>query len=236
MRHLAFAVLVAGASSLAHADDSVIVDRPLTDTTYSPPQCVDDTDVVGYRRCPSYGVWGENLLAPYVFVDLGVNSWHFTTPGGDESPSTARSVSSVSSSSASSATSAARTKSRMLTYDERVGVGMRYGLYVAFDFELGAFASQPSTSSGLLALVSAGIEHRLGPITLGGEVTGGVLAYSPANSTTLDSQRVLEGRARADVWITPWLTLSGVVGTSLIDQGWMAGGALGFHTHAYGRR
>ncbi len=234
MRRLALLVLVAG-SSLAHADgtDGVIVDRPLADTSYSPPQCVDPSDVVGYRTCPTYGVWGENLLAPYVFVDLGVNSWHFTTPGGDASPSTARSVSSVSS---SSMTSSARTKSRMLTYDERVGVGMRYGLYVAFDFELGAFASQPATSSGLLALVSAGIEHRLGPITLGAEVTGGVLAYSPANSTDLDSQRVLEGRARGDFWLTPWLTLSGVVGTSLIGDGWMAGGALGFHTHAYGRR
>ena len=54
------------------------------------------------------------------------------------------------------------------TYDERVGVGMRYGLYIAFDFELGVFASQPETSLGLLALLSAGIEHRFGPITLGG--------------------------------------------------------------------
>lgn len=232
MRRLALLVLVAS-SSLVHADDAdvVIADRPLSDTSYSPPQCVDDTDVVGYRKCPTYGVWGENLLAPYVFVDLGVNTWHFTTPG-DAPSSTARSVSSAS----SSMMSPASNKSRMLTYDERVGVGMRYGLYVAFDFELGAFASQPATSSGLLALVSAGIEHRLGPITLGAEVTGGVLAYSPANSTALDSERVLEGRARGDFWLTPWLTLSGVVGTSLISDGWMAGAAFGFHTHAYGRR
>ena len=64
-----------------------------------------------------------------------------------------------------------------------------------------------------------------------------MLAYSPANSTDLDTERVVEGRARADVWISPWLTLSGVVGTSLLgDDGCMAGAALGFHTHAYGRR
>ncbi len=235
MRHLVLLALVT-ASSLAYADDtddSDSADRPVSDASYSPPQCVDASDVVGYRKCPAYGVWGENLLAPYVFVDLGVNAWYFAIP--DESQGTPTTARSASASSSSSTTT--RTRSRMLTYDERVGVGMRYGLYVAFDFELGAFASQPATSSGLLALISAGIQHRFGPITLGVEATGGVLAYSPANSTALTSQGVVEGRARGDLWVTPWLTLSGVVGTeALIGDGWMAGAALGFHTHAYGRR
>ncbi|HEY3807782.1 MAG TPA: hypothetical protein VGL61_34595 [Kofleriaceae bacterium] len=215
---------VASLAPAAHADDAT----PIDDATDDVPQCVDTNDVVGYRRCPEYGAWGENLIAPYVFVDIGFNVWHFTLP--QNNPPVARAASSIMQPPASTSS-----EEHALTYDERVGVGFRYGLYVAFDFEIGAFGSQPS-SSDLLALVSAGLDHRFGPITLGGELTGGVLAYSSDTVPGLIGEGVLDVRGRADLWLTPWLTIGGVLGKSVLGAGWMGGVMLGFHTHAFGRR
>jgi hypothetical protein len=224
---LAWLVIVAS-SSIGYAD-TIVLDE--NDSPYTLPPCTDPSDVVGYRACPAYGAWGDNLLAPYVFVDIGVNFWTFSGLSGGANASTARSVDSASGS------STARSTDRLITYDERVGVGFAYGLYLAFDFELSAFAEPPTTTtSGLLALLSAGIQHKLGPITLGGEITGGVLAYSPETSTDLAAERVLEARGRADLWLTPWFTIGGVAGESLFHDGWMAGFQIGLHTHAYGRR
>lgn len=234
MKILLASLVVMATGSLGYADGSGLDD---SDSPYSLPPCVDPSDVVGYRACPTYGAWGDNLLAPYVFVDIGVNFWTFSGLSGGTTPASARAQ--TPSANASSVSSAMNNPSvdRMITYDERVGVGFPYGLYLAFDFELSAFASPPTTTtSGLLALLSAGIQHRFGPLTIGGEVTGGVLAYSPASQTDLAAARVVEARVRGDLWLTPWFTIGGVAGESLFGDGWMAGIQFGLHTHAYGRR
>jgi len=229
-------LVVMATSSLGYADGSGLDD---SDSPYVLPPCSDPSDVVGYRACPAYGAWGDNLLAPYVFVDIGVNFWTFSGLAGGTAPSSPRSLAppSANASTLSSTMMNAPSVDRMITYDERVGVGFAYGLYLAFDFELSAFASPPTTTtSGLLALLSAGIQHRFGPLTLGGEITGGVLAYSPATQTDLAAERVVQVRGRADLWLTPWFTIGGVAGESIFGDGWMAGIQLGLHTHAYGRR
>jgi hypothetical protein len=226
MMRSSLVLAVALLTPAAHADVVTTIDDD--DATDDVPQCADANDVVGYRRCPAYGAWGENLIAPYVFVDIGFNVWHFTLP--QSNPPVARAASSIMQPPASTSS-----EEHALTYDERVGVGFRYGLYIAFDFEIGAFGSQPS-SSDLLALVSAGLDHRFGPITIGGELTGGVLAYSSETVPGLIGEGVLDVRGRADLWLTPWLTIGGVLGKSVLGEGWMGGVALGFHTHAFGRR
>lgn len=221
-------IAVALLSAIAHADDYV-------STAYEVPQCVDpNSDVVGYRACPQYGAWGENLLAPYVFVEIGANLWHFTGPATSPQGATARSATATSS---AAATNSVEAHSRMLTYDERVGVGLPLGLYLAVDFELGAYSDGKSpASSGLIALGSAGWHHRFGRLTLAAELSGGVRAYSPDNEPSLTTDGMFLARGRAQVWITPWFTIGGSGGASLLSDGtWVAGFELGFHTRAYGR-
>jgi hypothetical protein len=221
-------------SAIAHADDY------FSPTAYEPPQCVDpNSDVVGYRACPQYGSWGENLLAPYVFVEIGANLWHFSGPGTSGPAATPRSTTSTSTSTSTAAmTNNIESHSRMLTYDERVGVGIPLGFYIAFDFELGAYSDGTSpSSSGLIALASPGWHHRFfGRLTLAAELSGGVRAFSPNNAANLTTDGMFLARGRAQVWITPWFTIGGSAGVSLLrDGGWVTGVELGFHTRAYGR-
>ena len=80
---LLIAGLVAAYASPARADDSeyVVSDLPgevvIGDHDIDRPCIEDSTDVVGYRQCPRYGRWGENLLEPEVFVQVGMTFRHF---------------------------------------------------------------------------------------------------------------------------------------------------------------
>jgi hypothetical protein len=149
-----------------------------------------------------------------VFVELGANDWHFPRAPDSVTPRTL----------ASSATESE--PRRLVTSDQRLGLGLRYGLYLAFDLELGAFDPEPVTFSGMIATVSPGIRARLGPIELSAELAGGTLVSS--SQSTIASEPLLEARGRADVWITRSITLGGTAGTSVIDRGWMAGVAVGY--------
>jgi hypothetical protein len=196
--------------------------------------CTDANDVVGERTCPHYGTWGDNLLSPYVFVGIELNM---------------RQLAVASASRSASPSVAARTESpvspaletRAMTYDARVGVGLPLGLFLAVDFELGNFALHPlkATDPDLVlgSLLSAGAMYRLGPISVGGEIAGGILAYSWENTPDLHKEGVVEARARGALWLSPWCTIGGVYGKSLLDPNqWMAGVELGIHTHSYARR
>ena len=159
----------------------------------------------------------------YVADELGVNLWHFAKLGGPE-----RSARTVSSGDGADDAAAGR---RLGSVDERVRVGRPCGLYLALDVELGVFAAQPETFSGTLFLISGGIRHELGPVAVAAELTSGALVYSA--DTAIRGDAVLDVRARIDVAITASATLGGVIGTSLLGDGWMAGVAVGFRNHPH---
>jgi hypothetical protein len=216
------AVVVAGAMAVvpaqAHADE--FDDQP--------PCSVEATDVVGYRECPAYGMWGSNLRDTYVFLDVGVTMRHFASRGSSDT--TARSTSPIGTSEGGD---------DAYLFDERIGFVLTHNLYTAVDFELGDITDSRPTRSDAHAivvdgLVSVGLRGGLGPFVLQGELAGGAMA---ASSTTRDlpTEAMFEARGRADLWLSPWVTVGAALGASLIRQGdWMAGLYLGFHTWSFG--
>ena len=113
-----------------------------------------------------------------------------------------------------------------------------YGLYVAIDLELGNFGPSGGSDpeSVLAGLGEVGLQHRLGPVLLGGELAGGAMARTYFDNS-FRGDAMFEARGRVDIWLSPWATIGGVYGASLIDkQAWMAGVMIGFHTHTYGHR
>jgi len=192
-------------------------------------ECVDDTDVVGYRRCPAYGEWGANLLDPYVFVDFGMNRRHFVATAHPAiAPRTATPTPMPSKSGSTDA----------LTFDERVGFRIAHNIYLAFDFELGNFEvddSDPTTHDVILAGFGAigwrGDIH-LGVLSV--ELAGGGMEYSYPTDTAMHKQALVEARVHGDIWLSPWCTLGGMIGTNLLEKGdWVGGLYFGFHSYAF---
>ena len=133
----------------------------------------------------------------------------------------------------------------------RIAVGLRYGFYVGGEGEGGMLTANnvaaEMTSSGTLGTPDitpasvtayggaaiAGIGHRLGPIDLGLESAGGfrALAYHyhsdylacSDNTSITAAQPVLEGRARAAVWVSSEISLGATYGRSLIDESSLGG-------------
>jgi len=219
----------------AFADDSDSEDLPCCPAGDDGRPCyVDDNDVVGYRRCDRYGAWGRNLLDPYVFFDLGMNERTF---GSTATPPSvvpaARTVGPKPPTAGKGSTSTA------LLFDERMGFGLSRHLYGAVDFELGNFGNLDSLDTSTPDLVvdglaSLGLRGGLGPFALAAEVAGGVMEYTFAWERDGHVDGMLEARGRLDLWLSPWCSVGGVVGTSLIAQGdWMAGVYLGVHTWSY---
>jgi len=45
---------------------------------------------------------------------------------------------------------------------------------------------------------------------------------------------LVEGRGRAELWLSPRITLGGVAGASVLRHDeWLLGAFVGFHTHAF---
>lgn len=212
-----FPVVAAAAS--ASAD-------PVTD----PVPCVDDSEVIGYRDCTPYGAWSREVDEPDIFIEYGLLWRHLDSGGG--------STRSLRTSSTTSTTPRKQDGGGALVVDERLGVSGAYGAYVAADVEIGDFAADGSESNRDIligAAGSVGFRGRLGGLSLGAELTGGYRGTSAVDNHDLDGSPVFEARARGSLWLTPWVTLGGVAGSSLLDRGeWMVGVMLGFHGHAYG--
>ena len=190
----------------------------------------DDTDVVGYRRCANYGAWGNNLRDPYVFVDVGMTVRHFGFRGG--APLSARTTT-------PSPTPEGGIADTAYMFNERIGFLLTPGFYIAADFELGDVAPRDTASPNghtvvVDGLASLGLRGGLGPFVLRGEIAGGVMAGS-STSRDLPTEGMLEARGRVDFWLSPWFTVGGAIGSSLVHEGdWMTGVYLGFHTWAFG--
>ena len=50
-----------------------------------------------------------------------------------------------------------------------------------------------------------------------------------------ENEAVLEARVRGQLWLTPWFTIGGVYGSSLLDRNeWLGGIEIGVHTNSWG--
>ena len=224
--------------------------------------CIDDTDVLGYRHCTSFGAWGGNLRLPKLFVELGSSVRQFGSGLPRQQGSVTHGQESFSyrvvmpqSSSVPIDTAATTTL--------RLGLISSHGFYAAFDSELGGLSSAASAATEMMStgtfggpqLVQqgglvmgaygvAGVRGSLGRATLAVEGAGGVRSVRyhfdstyhacESTSTIQDTRGVVEARARAEVWAGPWFTFGATVGANLAERGdWLAGLYLGLHSRAY---
>jgi hypothetical protein len=198
----------------------------------SEPVCIDPSDIVGVRSCPGYGEWGQNLLAPYVFVEVGLNFRHFAPAGA--TAVAARSTTPTM-------TTPAAGSDQALTFDERVGVAITHHLYTALDVELGNFESSDDShddrrSSVIAALGQIGLRQGIGIGAIAAEIGGGGMAYSySTDRASMRGEYLAEVRGRAHIWLGPSLSIGGMAGKSLLRKDeWVAGVYFGFHSYAYG--
>jgi hypothetical protein len=160
-----------------------------------------------------------------VFVDFGANIRHFATPA---TRTASRSTTPTTPSSAADA----------ITFNERVGFRLTNHVYLAFDIELGDFAADDSNSQKrdviLAGLGEAGVRGSVGFAVLGVELAAGGMEYSYPTDRDLRHEAVVEARARADLWLSPWCSFGALAGASLLERGdWIVGAYFGFHAHAY---
>jgi hypothetical protein len=229
----------------------------------SEPACVDTTDIVGYRRCRRFGGWRGRLRTP-ILVELGLASRTFASPlreaGGsfshDDESFSYRVVGRPPEGSPEPAMDSAT------VFTMRLGVGLGRGLYLAGEAELGGITAMAGraemTSTGMrgapsitadsgIVLGAAGVlgaGGSIGPASLGVELAGGVRAITyyyesrylacTSHLSHSVSSSILEARARAQLWVSPFLHVGVSAGASVVERGaWMAGVHLGFASMAY---
>jgi hypothetical protein len=127
--------------------------------------------------------------------------------------------------------------------------------YIGAEGEIGGLVSSPAvatTAEGPLSMNATsamllggagvvGAMSRQGNAAFGVELAAGgrsvvyQLGDSSSASSTSVGTAVVEPRARAQYWVTPFVALGAQVGANVIDHGdWMAGAFLAVHTRAYG--
>jgi hypothetical protein len=201
---------------------------------------------------------------PTVTLDIGLATRTLASPLGAETGSVTHDMQSFSYRVVGPATQPSAPLENAVVGQLRLGAPLRHGFYVAGEMEIGALTSSgvaaEMTSSGELGtptLTSAstmllgavgvlGFGGRIGSLDLGLEVAGGgrMLAYTydstylacETSSTITTGSAVLEGRARASLWLSPHVTLSALAGRSALDNGMMGGLSIGFTNHAFGIR
>lgn len=228
----ALAIVIAIHPRAAQADDDDDDDTSSVaprSTSLRPEPCPSEDGIVGRRSCPEYGVWGAARESPYATITFGVNFRHLPRQPADRML-LARTTT----------TPAEIDGGADLSYSlmEQVVVSMTDHTYAGFEVEISPTDAAAAPGSRLLA---AGTQLLLGFqggtkfIKLGLEAAGGGRLIVTDHNTDDDSELVLEGRARADIWITPWVTLGGALGTSLLHKDeWMAGVYFAAHTYSFG--
>ncbi|MGE3542743.1 MAG: hypothetical protein AB7L28_02390 [Kofleriaceae bacterium] len=141
-------------------------------------------------------------------------------------------------------------------------MGLPRGFYVAAELDAGTLTSSHVTAemtssglrgtpelspSGIVVLggaAVAGARTDLGRLVLGIEAAGGAraLAYSydstyhacETTTSITDVVPTLEGRVRAAVWATPFISIGATAGKSILDESWIGGVFVGGTTRAFG--
>lgn len=214
-------------SRTAQADD----DLSSTRTNLTPEPCPTEDGVVGRRSCPEYGVWGAARESPYATITFGVNFRHLLRKPVDRT-TLERSI--------TTPTTVDNIGGGDLSYSlmEQVVASMTDHLYAGFEVEISPTDADAVSGARLLAAGSQllfGFQGGTKFVKLGLEVAGGGRLIVSEQDNDDDSELVLEGRARADIWLTPWITLGGALGSSFLNRGeWMAGIYFAAHTYSFG--
>ena len=229
------------------------------ETHAGPAESACEHDVHGYSECKEFGAWSTRKAA--VNVEVGTAMRQFASPLGERNGTITHEEEAFS---YRVVGPGARRPDTAVVGQLRATVGWRYGLYLGAEGELGALTANnvaaEMTSDGMLgtpdirqtsviaygSAAVAGIGKRLGPIELGVETAGGfrALSYNYSSSylscetttTITAAMPVLEARARAAVWATPFVSVGASYGKSLVDEGTVGGLYMQWSTRAFGGR
>ncbi len=212
--------------------DGVVVDSGGDDSGYYYDCCSTD-DAVGYREAP-YGAWGRPSEMPHLAIELGTGMRRFGDPLASQLGTKA------------SVDSAITTQLRFLVH-------MHGALYLGAEGELGGLMTHgPSTGTTdpMMSPTSAmvfggagvvGAMSRQGNAAFGVELAVGgrsvVYQFETLDEKSAQSatSALVEPRARAQYWVTPFVALGAQAGANIINRGdWMAGAFLSLHTRAFG--
>jgi hypothetical protein len=188
----------------------VLVVVLLAGTAQADPRCVESTDVHGYRECKRFGRWGRARV-PAPFLEVGAALRMLSDA---EDTATVATV--------------------------RAGI-IHHGTWLAIEGELGGLANTVAGPGARIAegttTVASGVgvigkRYRYGVLAVGAEAAAGVrtLSYQLESQT----EGILEGRGRADVWLTPYLSIGASYGRSFVDSGWLAGVNVNWNARPFG--
>ncbi|MBX3159509.1 MAG: hypothetical protein KF773_26295 [Deltaproteobacteria bacterium] len=206
-------------------------------TARAEPSCYEDA-VVGSGNC-RFGIWGEALEAPYMSVTIGAVMRVLPRPSSSGPRATTTRATTDTESGGIGGGSAPTVEDRSWAYVERVTVAPWRAGYFGVEMELGV--SDVSLSDpGARRVIAGGAALaglRVGStwLTLTGEIAAGGRVMEISGSPRYDGSGLVELRARADIWLGPWVTIGGMVGRNLLQENeWTAGIALGMHTWSFG--
>jgi hypothetical protein len=223
----------------AHADWGGRCEAGICDVDQGPhpwlldDACRDESDVVGHRRCEQFAEWSATNRDPELTFAGGVAFRHIYAPPPvviDPVSHVARTVAASSRPMADIASSEFRFLGgwRSLYFGGELSVGDLTGK----TYPYGAFIQ----SGGV-----TGVAVALGPFDLAAEaMVGGRSVRLTTNINRLApafTEVVIEARARAALWVTPWITLEAEIGAGVLDRSeWVAAAMVGLHTRAFGGR
>lgn len=226
-------VIVGSAPLTAHADDaSLNSEQPDRSAT-----CWEESETVGHRQCLRYGIWGAAREGPYMFAEVGLRLRRLPrtgvpTRGVAAQPLTART--------STEPTAPADTGSdSSLEYVERLSVELSRPIYLGIEAEIGVSDHSETDPTARQVRAGAvglgGLRFGAGPFVIGGEIAAGGRIVESALGERIYGAPVLETRVLAEIWLSPWVTIGGVIGTSLLEKGdRMMGFYFGVHTYSYG--
>ncbi len=174
------------------------------------PTCHEVAKVVGYPRCGRFGMWSVPIS---MSLELGITTLAVERPTG---MAIAREATGEPVSGSLDA------HGFMFGYR----FSLPHGWYVSNDLTLALGITDPLTGDSVATGrddFGVGMQHTFGRLTIGGDLAGGFrfTDFAPPGAVAHDQvalDGVIDARAQADVWLTPWITL-GVQGrVDLLDS------------------
>jgi hypothetical protein len=112
----------------------------------------------------------------------------------------------------------------------------RWNTYTGAEAEAGTFSHAGSNFAGAYAVFGASA-----PLSLRGNISAELAGGWRATRESVDARDrsvgILEPRVRGELWLSPQVTLGGVMGAELSpEHPWMAGLYLGIHSHSFNAR
>ena len=188
--------------------------------------CREDHDVVGYQHCRRFGEWSRAAREPDLAVEVGVGVRHVLSPPVPPMMMLARGA------------ELAR-YADLAAGDVRFTAGA-HGLYAGVEIAMGDLTRDTYAFGAFVeggGIVGARLA--LSPFEIGGELFAGGRSIRLThnindNKASADRYGVVEVRAIAGAWVTPWLLLEASVGTGILDrEEWLATIGVAFHSRSY---